>query len=303
MLPARIARLRSGRSRAALPGRRGRLGPAGGRPPSARGRRSSARECAAPPRARGADALRAAGIRPARRPAAPARAGAAAGDDGIAELVADRRRGARHLQQRGASFLADIARALGRLPTRSRGGAVGAGGARSGHRRRHRRAAHAAAARERAPPAAPRRPAARAAAAARPAADAGRALVAAAPPAPGRAAPERRGAGARPRGSLLRRYGVVLPRALRARATRCRAGACCCGVLRRLEARGEVRGGRFVAGFVGEQFALPRSGRRAARGAPPRRGRRRSCCVAAADPLNLVGIVMPGAASRRFRRR
>src|SRR6185295_18585264 len=66
------------------------------------------------------------------------------------------------------------------------------------------------------------------------------------------------------------------------------------GVLRRMEARGEIRGGRFVAGLVGEQFALPeaidalRSARREDDGG-------QIVLVAAADPLNLVGILTPGA--------
>ncbi len=65
-------------------------------------------------------------------------------------------------------------------------------------------------------------------------------------------------------------------------------------VYRRLEARGELRGGRFVAGFAGEQFALPeavdvaRSVRRA-----PKAGHR--VHVSAVDPLNLTGVVTPGA--------
>jgi len=64
-------------------------------------------------------------------------------------------------------------------------------------------------------------------------------------------------------------------------------------VLRRLEARGEIRGGRFVGGFLGEQFALPeavellRSVRRADKNDEEVR-------LAAADPLNLLGIVLPG---------
>ena len=64
--------------------------------------------------------------------------------------------------------------------------------------------------------------------------------------------------------------------------------------LRRMEACGDVRGGRFVAGFVGEQFARPdavellRIVRREGRPGPAVR-------VAAADPLNLAGIVTPGA--------
>jgi ATP-dependent helicase Lhr and Lhr-like helicase len=59
-----------------------------------------------------------------------------------------------------------------------------------------------------------------------------------------------------------------------------------------MEGRGEIRGGRFVSGFVGEQFALPeavdllRAVRRQPSGVAVR--------VAAADPLNLAGIVLPG---------
>jgi ATP-dependent Lhr-like helicase len=65
-------------------------------------------------------------------------------------------------------------------------------------------------------------------------------------------------------------------------------------VYRRLEARGEIRGGRFVAGFTGEQFALPDA-------VPALRAVRRSerqgaerVDLSAADPLNLVGILTPG---------
>jgi ATP-dependent Lhr-like helicase len=63
--------------------------------------------------------------------------------------------------------------------------------------------------------------------------------------------------------------------------------------LRRMEARGTIRGGRFVTGFSGEQFALPeaidalRAVRRLERTGEPIR-------LSAADPLNLVGIVLPG---------
>jgi ATP-dependent Lhr-like helicase len=64
-------------------------------------------------------------------------------------------------------------------------------------------------------------------------------------------------------------------------------------VLRRLEARGEIRGGRFVAGISGEQYALPEAV------AALREIRRRPpdgtlVCVSGADPLNLVGFVVPG---------
>jgi len=64
-------------------------------------------------------------------------------------------------------------------------------------------------------------------------------------------------------------------------------------MLRRLEGRGEVRGGRFVSDFLGEQFALPiavaslRAMRR-----EPTIGERET--IAAADPLNLAGIIVPG---------
>jgi ATP-dependent Lhr-like helicase len=63
-------------------------------------------------------------------------------------------------------------------------------------------------------------------------------------------------------------------------------------VLRRMEARGEIRGGRFTAGFIGDQFALPealdllRAVRRSHSG--------EEIAVAAADPLNLAGIILPG---------
>jgi ATP-dependent Lhr-like helicase len=62
---------------------------------------------------------------------------------------------------------------------------------------------------------------------------------------------------------------------------------------RRLEDRGEVRGGRFVSGFLGEQFALSMAveSLRAMRNQQPTG---ELITVSAADPLNLVGIVVPG---------
>ncbi|MGB6412025.1 MAG: hypothetical protein WBF19_01615, partial [Candidatus Cybelea sp.] len=62
-------------------------------------------------------------------------------------------------------------------------------------------------------------------------------------------------------------------------------------VLRRMEARGEIRGGRFVAGFVGEQFALPEAvdALRAVR----RTGETARVRVGAYDPLSLAGIIVP----------
>jgi ATP-dependent Lhr-like helicase len=62
---------------------------------------------------------------------------------------------------------------------------------------------------------------------------------------------------------------------------------------RRLEDRGEIRGGRFVDGFLGEQFALPvavESLRATRRLAPSGE----TITLSAADPLNLVGILVPG---------
>jgi ATP-dependent helicase Lhr and Lhr-like helicase len=66
-------------------------------------------------------------------------------------------------------------------------------------------------------------------------------------------------------------------------------------VLRRMEAQGEIRGGRFVQGFTGEQFARPeaidllRAVRRAQNDGDE------AVEVSPADPLNLVGIILPGA--------
>jgi ATP-dependent Lhr-like helicase len=101
------------------------------------------------------------------------------------------------------------------------------------------------------------------------------------PPAPGAEGTARR---------LLRRWGVLFRRMLdRERAPlawRDLARAC-----RTLEARGEIRGGRFVAGPSGEQYALPEavSLLRAVR----KRGWVAPATVSAADPLNLRGILTP----------
>jgi ATP-dependent Lhr-like helicase len=62
---------------------------------------------------------------------------------------------------------------------------------------------------------------------------------------------------------------------------------------RTLEDRGEVRGGRFVAGLVGEQYALPEAVE-ALRAVRRRHDEPETVVVAAADPLNLVGILVPG---------
>ncbi|HEU0033136.1 MAG TPA: DEAD/DEAH box helicase [Kofleriaceae bacterium] len=91
---------------------------------------------------------------------------------------------------------------------------------------------------------------------------------------------------------LLHRYGVVF-RDLLARESCLPPWRDLLVALRRLEARGEIRGGRFVHGFVGEQFALPEAldELRAARhpSSLPE-----ACKVAATDPLNLVGVLAPG---------
>jgi ATP-dependent Lhr-like helicase len=66
-------------------------------------------------------------------------------------------------------------------------------------------------------------------------------------------------------------------------------------VLRTLEARGEVRGGRFVAGFDGEQYALPEAVAllRAVRKRMTQAGDLPPVLVSAADPLNFQGILTP----------
>jgi ATP-dependent Lhr-like helicase len=63
--------------------------------------------------------------------------------------------------------------------------------------------------------------------------------------------------------------------------------------LRRLEARGVVRGGRFVSGFTGEQFALPEAYEQLRSVAQsPAEGHVVHLC--ASDPLNLTGVILPG---------
>ena len=66
------------------------------------------------------------------------------------------------------------------------------------------------------------------------------------------------------------------------------------GIYRRLEARGEIRGGRFVNGFVGEQFALPQAVD-ALRAIRRNASSEQMILIAAADPLNLAGIVSAAA--------
>jgi ATP-dependent Lhr-like helicase len=92
--------------------------------------------------------------------------------------------------------------------------------------------------------------------------------------------------------TLLRRYGVVFRRLLTREPTSVPWRELT-RLYRRLEARGEIRGGRFVAGMSGEQFALPdaverlREVRRTAADG-------RLTAISAADPLNLAGIITAG---------
>ena len=91
--------------------------------------------------------------------------------------------------------------------------------------------------------------------------------------------------------SMIRRYGVVF-RALLARERGLPPWRAWLRAYRRMEARGELRGGRFVSGFSGEQFAAPeavdllRSLRRNSAGRP-------DVQLSSADPLNLTGVLSP----------
>ena len=93
--------------------------------------------------------------------------------------------------------------------------------------------------------------------------------------------------------TLLLRYGVVFWRLLEREAPWLPPWRDLLRVYRRLEARGEIRGGRFVAGFAGEQFALPDAV------GMLREVRRKPAAgiwvsLSGADPLNLAGILTPG---------
>ncbi|HXF66611.1 MAG TPA: ATP-dependent DNA helicase, partial [Burkholderiales bacterium] len=93
--------------------------------------------------------------------------------------------------------------------------------------------------------------------------------------------------------ALARRYGVVFWRLLAREAHWLPPWRELLMAFRRLEARGEVRGGRFVAGFAGEQFAAPEAVGML-RGVRNREPSGEFVVVSGADPLNLVGIVVPG---------
>jgi ATP-dependent Lhr-like helicase len=94
--------------------------------------------------------------------------------------------------------------------------------------------------------------------------------------------------------TLLRRWGVVFWRLLAREADWLPPWRDLLMCFRRLEARGEIRGGRFIAGFTGEQYAAPeaigllRDMRR-------KPNAQSYVSLSGADPLNLVGIVTPGA--------
>jgi len=97
---------------------------------------------------------------------------------------------------------------------------------------------------------------------------------------------------------LLCRYGVVF-RDLLQRESLPLAWRDLLVCYRKMELRGLVRGGRFVSGFIGEQFALPEAveSLRALRRATGQAGKHQAqeIRVSAADPLNLVGVILPGA--------
>jgi ATP-dependent Lhr-like helicase len=91
---------------------------------------------------------------------------------------------------------------------------------------------------------------------------------------------------------LLKRYGIVF-RDVLTRETNLPKWRELQMAFRRLEDRGEIRGGRFVDGFLGEQFALPIAveSLRSTRKIPPAG---EMVTLSAADPLNLIGILVPG---------
>jgi ATP-dependent Lhr-like helicase len=94
---------------------------------------------------------------------------------------------------------------------------------------------------------------------------------------------------------FLRRYGVVF-RDLLARESLSPSWRDLLVQYRRMEFQGEIRGGRFVDGFVGEQYALPEAveSLRAMRRQASERSTNQEIRLSAADPLNLVGVILPG---------
>ena len=91
---------------------------------------------------------------------------------------------------------------------------------------------------------------------------------------------------------LLKRYGIVF-RKITDKETAAPAWRVLVKVLRRMESRGEIRGGRFVEGVWGEQFALPEAIAKL-REVRKDQSSERLAAISAADPLNLVGVITPG---------
>jgi ATP-dependent Lhr-like helicase len=94
---------------------------------------------------------------------------------------------------------------------------------------------------------------------------------------------------------LLRRYGVVF-RDLLARESLVQSWRDLLVQYRRMELQGEIRGGRFVSGFTGEQFALPEAveSLRAMRKQNEPSAASHEIKLSASDPLNLAGVILPG---------
>jgi ATP-dependent Lhr-like helicase len=94
---------------------------------------------------------------------------------------------------------------------------------------------------------------------------------------------------------LLRRYGVVF-RDLLARESLVQSWRDLLVQYRRMELQGEIRGGRFVSGFTGEQFALPEAveSLRAVRNRNESGAASHDIKLSASDPLNLAGVILPG---------
>jgi ATP-dependent Lhr-like helicase len=94
---------------------------------------------------------------------------------------------------------------------------------------------------------------------------------------------------------LLRRYGVVF-RDLLARESLVQSWRDLLVQYRRMELQGEIRGGRFVSGFIGEQFALPEAleSLRAGRKRNESGAASHDIKLSASDPLNLAGVILPG---------
>jgi ATP-dependent Lhr-like helicase len=93
--------------------------------------------------------------------------------------------------------------------------------------------------------------------------------------------------------TLLQRYGVVFWKLLEREAGWLPSWRELRQVYQRLEARGEIRGGRFVEGLVGEQFALPEA-IPALRATARREASGEHVVISGCDPLNLTGSVLPG---------